>query len=74
MLRGGSPKHSRLALTDPAYLRGIAVLEQLLVSVDPKRNHPTTQLPQPIQSGDVDTVSSRRTPPMFKSPFMIQMA
>ena len=51
----------QLNLTDVTSQRGILFLEQLLATLTPKETGTVAQLPESIQSGDVDTVSVSRT-------------
>ena len=48
-----------LGVGDTNFQRGIRFLEQLLAALTPKEDDAVAELPEPLQSGDVDTVSSR---------------
>ena len=48
-----------LSIGDANFQRGIRFLEQFACGVDAERNDAVAELPEPLQSGDVDTVSSR---------------
>ena len=50
----------QLALTDPTYLRGVTVLEQLYDSVESERDSAVSKLSESVQPGDVDTLSVGR--------------
>ena len=58
-VEGWLTQAQQMALTTPAYLRGIAVLKQLLAAMMPKETEFVAQLSQSVQPRDVDTVSSR---------------
>ena len=45
------------SLTDPVFQRGVEVLKHLLALLVPKETSVVSQLPEPVQSGDLDTVS-----------------
>ena len=44
-------------LTDDTSQRGILMLQQLLAALNPQRYIAITKLSQPVQSGDMDTLS-----------------
>ena len=48
-----------LGIVDANFQRGIRFLEGLLAALDAERDDAVAELPEPLQSGDVDTVSSR---------------
>ena len=49
-----------LELTEATSQRGVLFLEQLSRSVDPERDGTLSKLSEPVQPGDVDTVSDCR--------------
>ena len=59
-VQGWLTQAHRLNLRDPHSQRGILFLEQLLAALTPKETRTIAQLSEPVQPGDMDTVSPRR--------------